>query len=363
MSGNRTARMLRAYLQEIVPTLFFSGMFQSPSENFHTTEEVEIDIVRGDEDVSVVILDISTGYNMNATDIFTNKSFKPPIHKEAGGINAFDLIKRQAGDSPFQNPDFLANLTNLIFRVLRKSEEKIRRSVEWQAAQVLQTGVVALTDSNGNTLYSIDYKPKATHFPTVSVDWDQALADPIADLDSLARVIRSDGLVRPNQLVFGRDAWNNFIVNSIVQAHLNGRRIDQGMIAPVMRGEGATFMGSINIGPYVYDIWTYDGEYKSPETGVKIPFIADDKVIMRAANGRMDATFGAIPNIGAEVGRGTTTLIPGFPDRLSNQTGGMDMFTNVWFSPDKEQMFAGVGVRPLMIPTAIDTYGCLDTEA
>jgi hypothetical protein len=30
--------------------------------------------------------------------------------------------------------------------------------------------------------------------------------------------------------------------------------------------------------------------------------------------------------------------------------------------PDGEQFFAGFGSRPLLIPTAIDTYGCLDTD-
>ncbi len=53
MSGSTTRRMLAAYIQMAAPTLFLSGFFRSPPANFHTTEEVEIDIVRSDEDIAI----------------------------------------------------------------------------------------------------------------------------------------------------------------------------------------------------------------------------------------------------------------------------------------------------------------------
>src|SRR6056297_1909079 len=166
MSGNTTRRMISAYFQEASPTAFFSGMFQTRPENFHSSEEVEIDIVRSEEDVSIVIQDLSTGYRMNSDDLYTNKGFKPPIHKEAIPLNAFDLIKRMPGENPFQSPDFRANVITKMFSGMRKIERKIRRSIELQASQVLQTGVVTLTDINGAALYTLDYAPKTAHFPT-----------------------------------------------------------------------------------------------------------------------------------------------------------------------------------------------------
>ena len=164
MSGKVTKRMISAYVQMASPLMFLSGLFQSPAQNFHTSEEVEIDIVRSDEDVSIVIQDLSTGYRMNSDDIYTNKAFKPPIHKEAIPINSFDLIKRMPGENPFEAPDFRANVITRMFNGMVKVERKIRRAVELQASQVLQTGIVTLTDSNGTALYTLDYKPKATHF-------------------------------------------------------------------------------------------------------------------------------------------------------------------------------------------------------
>ena len=364
MSGTTTKRMISAYNQMASPIMFLSGLFQSPPENFHTTEEVEIDIVRSDEDISIVIEDLSTGYRMNAEDLYTNKGFKPPIHKEGISINSFDLLKRNPGQNPFESPDFRATLITRMFSGMTKVERKIRRSIELQASQVLQTGIVTLTDDAGNALYTLDYKPKATHFPTAGVSWATATgAQKLADISSLAEEIRNDGLSDPDQVIMGIDAFENFITDSDIRSRFDIRRMDLGTISPMdMRGNGGTFRGIVEIGNYRYDVWTYGGRYKDPQTGNKIQFIDTGKIVVRASSGRLDATFGAIPNIGALMGVGAAQLLPELPGRISNAAGGMDLFTNAWLSTDGEQMFGGVGARPLMIPTAIDTFGCLDTQ-
>jgi len=364
MSGTTTTRMISAYNQMAAPTLFLSGFFQSPPENFHTSEEVEIDIVRSDEDISVVIQDLSTGYRMNSEDLFTNKAFKPPIYKEALPLNSFDLIKRMPGQNPFESPDFRANVITRMFNGMTKIERKIRRSIELQASQVLQTGVVTLTDSGGVALYTLDYKPKATHFPTAGVSWATATgAQKIADINSLAEVIRDDGLSDPDQLIMGIDAFENFISDAAIQARFDIRRIDLGTISPMeMRGNGGNFRGIVEIGNYRYDVWTYGGRFKDPQTGTKTQYVDKGKIIVRSSSSRLDATFGAIPNIGALVGGQAITLLPELPGRIPNANGGMDLFTNAWLSQDGEQLFGGVGARPLMIPTAIDTFGTLDTQ-
>lgn len=364
MSGSNTRRMLKAYMQMAPPTLFLSGLFRSPPENFHTSEEVEIDIVRSDEDIAIVIQDLSVGYRMNSEDLYTNKGFKPPIFKEALPINSFDLIKRMPGQDPFQSPNFRANIILRMFNGMTKIERKIRRSLELQASQVLQTGIVTLTDSNGVALYTLDYKPKASHFPTAGTSWASATgAQKLSDISDLAEVIRNDGLSDPDEMLMGIDAFENFISDSDIRTRFDIRRIDLGTISPMRkRGNGGTFRGIVEIGNYRYDVWTYGGRYKDPQTGNKIQFLDPGKIVIRASSGRLDATFGAIPNIGKLVGGRSTNLLPELPGRISNTDGGMDLFTNAWLSEDGEQLFGGVGARPLMIPTAIDTYGCLDTQ-
>ena len=360
MSGTNTIRMIQAYISQAAPSMFLSGLFSSPARNFHNSEDVELDIVRSDEEVSVVVQDLSAGYRMNSNDLYTNKKFKPPIHKEAIELNAADAINRQPGDTPFEDPEFRSNIITQMFDGMTKVERKIRRAMEQQASQVLQTGVVTLADAAGNTLYSLDYKPKATHFPTAGTLWSAGGANPLADLKALAEVIRNDGLEDPDQLIMGSDAFEAFIANDTVQEFYENRRIDQGTISSFeMRGNGGAFRGVVQIGNYRFDIWTYGGRFVDPATSTKTQFVDPAKVIVRSSGARLDATFGAIPNIKSMLQGQGSSLFSELPGRMSNRAGGMDLFTNIWMSPDGEHLFGGVGARPLMIPTAIDTYGCI----
>lgn len=365
MSGITTKTMLAAYIQQAwIPTGFFSGMFQLRPGNVYDSEEVEIDIQRSGEDVAIAVTDISTGYRMNGDDLYTNKSFKPPVFKEAFTINAFQLIKRQAGDSPFKNPIFRANLTNAFFRGMTKVDEKIRRAIELQSSQVLQTGKVALVDETGAAVYELDFKPKTTHFPTASVAWDAAGSDKIADLKALCDVIRDDGQARADQIIFGGDAWIEFTRDAEVYKLFESRRMEQGFISPVPnRGQDAAqYRGVLNVGPYHLDVWTYGGTYKHPQTGAITEYMDPVKVIVRATNARMDATYGNIPNIGELLGVGPRSqLLPELPARMTGIAEGVDFHTNVWLDERGEALSGGVGSRPLMIPTAIDTFACLNT--
>lgn len=362
MSNTLTKRLLERYMSEASPQMFLSSLFQSPARNFHNSEEVEIDIIRTDEDVSVAIQDLSTGTRMNSADLFTNKGFKPAIHSEGIPLNSFDLLKRNAGDNPFETPDFRANLIDRFMSGMRKAENKIRRAIELQASQVLQTGIVTSTDENGAAVYTIDFKPKATHFPTSAVGWGAVGATILADIASLANVIRTDGLEVPDQLIMGAAAWENFITDDEVQKRFDNRRIDQGTVSPMtINSAGGIFRGVVEIENYKYDIWTYDGQYNNPQGGAKKKFVDADNVILRASSGRLDATFGAIPHIGNILGI-SRNLIPELPTRFSDAGQAIDMTTFAWVSPDGSQLFGSVGTRPLMIPTAIDTFGTLDTQ-
>ncbi|MEG1884832.1 MAG: major capsid protein [Alistipes sp.] len=364
MSDRVTKKMLAAYIQNsMTPTAFFTGMFQARPENFHETEEVEIDIQRVGEDVAIVVQDITTGYRLNSDDLYTNKGFKPPIFKEAFALNAFDLLKREAGQNPFASAGFRQNLIARIARNGVKVVNKILRAVELQAAQVMQTGKVDLKNESGAILYTIDYKPKATHFPTVATIWSNAGAKPMSDINAVAEVIRTDGLTDPDMLIFGVNAWMNFSNNADVQKTLDLRRMEGNSIVAMQRlGNGGIYRGTVEIGNYKYDCYTYAGRYKDPQTGSSVQYMDPGKVVVMSSGARLDLTFGAIPNIGEAMGTSQRAqLLPELPGRISSGAAGFDVFTTAWTTNDGEQMFGGFGARPLAIPTAIDSFGCLTT--
>lgn len=359
MSDNVTKRMLAAYFEDVEPKGFLSSFFQSPARNFFDTEKVEIDIKRKGRSIAIPIKDLSVGARNVALDQFTNKEFTPPIYKESGSLNAFNMIKRQAGQIPFQDPDISANAIIEAFNVFRTLESRVRRATEVQASMVFASGVVTLIDNDGDTVYSIDYSPKATHFINAPGGaWDVATPDIIGDLDFLADLIRADGKSNPDTLIFGRTAYNLFIADTTIQAILDSRRMALGALGAPQDRAGGSFKGTLAVGAYQFNIWLYNDSYDLPSTGADTPFVATDHVLMLSSMARLDAVFGSIPQIVQPDSR----VLPFLPRVLSSTGAGLALTTNVWATPDGETISVAAGTRPLMIPTAIDSFGRLDVD-
>ncbi len=363
MSDNSTKRLIELYLQEASAPMFLSGFFQTPSRNIHTSEMVEIDIIREDPDVAIVVQDLKAGGRENEATKYVNKGFIPPIFDEEGTITAYDLIKRQPGVDPFQDPNFGMNATDQAFKIIRRLENKIRRAIELMASQVLQEGKLTLSDSNGVALYTLDFVPKTTHMKTVTTTWavDGLTGAPLADLDALAVIVRRDGQGLPNKLLFGSSAFQRFTANTDVRAKIftnfNSQQIAQ--LTPQSRGQGATFQGFVWIGNYRFEMWTYDGYYKHPQTGTLTPFIDDDNVIMLSDVTRLDLTYGGIPSIVSPESR----VLPFLPPRISSSDAGLDLNVFAWITPDGKHLKVSGGTRPLTIPTAIDRFARLNVTA
>jgi hypothetical protein len=361
MSDLSTIQLIDSYLEESPPVSFLSGFFRSPPGNFHTTQDVELDIQRDSEDVAIVIADLSVAPRHNESTLFVNKRWTPPIFEEQGAISSFDMMKRQFGEHSFMSPDYAANATRLAFSIYRKCEMKIRRAIELMAAQVLQTGKLILINKDGVPLYEIDFGARASHFVNaVGGVWavNGSTGDPLGSLAALATVIRRDSKRNPNTLIFGDSAYARFIANTTVRAALDNRRMDLGLIQPQARGQGATYMGSIWVGAYNFEMYTSVGDFNHPQTGVSTPFIDPNKVIMLSNSARLEMTWGAIPRIVAPDPR----ALPFLPPRISSVGGGIDLTTNAWITPDGKHVMVSAGTRPLTVPVAVDAFGTINTS-
>jgi hypothetical protein len=342
--------------------MFLSGFFQTPPQNFFNAEKVDLDIMRDDEDVAIAVEDISVSPRMNAATQYTNKAFTPPIFKEAGVITAWDTIKRQPGQDPFVDPDFNANATLQAFKIFRRLENKLRRAVELMCSQVLTTGTVTCVDATGAQLYVLNYVPKSTHISTVSNAWNGGSADPLSDLTAFTSTIRTDGRAMPTKAIFGATAWQDFLGNAKVQSQINRFGLQLGQLNPVpapdTRGIGATFQGYLWVGNYKIEAWTYDGWYRDPQTGNHLPYVPATKVIVLCDGARLDLAYGAIPILR----RPEAGPLSFLPPRINSAANGFDMTTNAYFTEDGSHLMVSAGTRPLPIPTAIDTFGCLTTR-
>lgn len=358
MSDESTKRMIEMYMEESTAPMFLSSFFKTPPKNIHSSEKIEIDILRDDEDVALPIPDPSTGPRMNDAAKFTNKALTPPVYDEAVALSAYKSLERRPGQDPFQDPNALAALTEDAFGAIRKVERKLRRGVELQASQIFQTGQLSLTDASGNVLFALDFQPKSSHFVTTT-PWaaDGTTGDPIGDIISLGTVIRRDGKQRPTRLIFGATAWQRFYANAKVKATLDNMRMEFGRLTPQNPSDdGASFMGVMAFGQYRYELWCYDGFFRAAGDGAYTPYVGDAKVIMLCDNGRLDLSFGALPEFpGATEDKAAAFL----PERFMDASRGLVLTTSAWFTPNRKSLIVSAGTRALCSPTAIDTFGCL----
>jgi len=351
--------MLPVFKQVREPTGFLQRLFTVKPGGIYNGDKIFIDIKRIGEDVAVVV-EKCTGPNMNDISRFTTKEFKPPQYGEAFPMDACELLNRMAGVDPYSAAyeDYAGQLVAMMFDGFVDIDAKISRGIELQASQILQTGQLSLTDSDGNTRYELDFLPKATHFPTVGTAWSAAGADPIADILALCNTIRSNGKVDANRLIMGESALNNFLGNDKVQKNLDNRRIEIGEIAPELRDSGATFYGFVWVGTYRMEIWAYPEEYKDPQTGNPVKYVDNDKVIVLSTRTRLDKASARVPLPIAPDPR-VAGLIPG---RLDSAADGIDVTPNVYASNNGKQIFGELESRPLLIPVQIDGFGCIDTQ-
>lgn len=351
---------LQLFTQMRSPGGFLSRFFTIKPGGIYSGNKVAIDVERFGEDVAIVIKKC-TGPNLNDIDIFTTKEFEPPAYGEAFPLDVCELLNRMAGVDPFTAAfqEYSAALVTKMAKGFMLIDNKIKRAVELQASQILQTGVLTLTDDNGDTVYTLDFQPKATHFPTVSVSWSTiATATPLADLEALAKIIRADGQINVDTLIFGDVALNNFLQNDLVKEALDNRRIDIGAIRPELSDSGATFYGFVWVGTYKFEMWTYPDTFKDPQTGNATEYVASDKVIMLSSRTRLDMTSAKVPlPLGPDPR--VANLLPG---RLSSRENSFDVTPNVYATPNGKQIMGELESRPLLIPVQIDGFGCIDTE-
>ncbi len=356
MSDNSTTMMLERFRLECGTPGFFGSMFRTSPRNVHTTEKVEIDVIREEEDIAVPVQSITSSYRDNERDKFVNKGVTPPILKEQFGVVVWEQIKRQAGMNPFDNPDFARTAGEQAFDGVRLLSNKVRRTVELMGSQVMQTGVISIPDAAGNTAFTLDFgMPSAQKITTTAWAANGSTGTPLADISAAAQVVRTAGKKRSDQLVFGNGAMTRFLANAAVQLQLDKFKLNLGNLQPGYRNEDSTFYGYIWIGNYQYEIWLLDSYYKHPQTGTLTPYMADNKVIVRSSKARLDLSWGLIPRMVQPEQRAQQFM----PSRLTALDLGMDLQPFSYLPPDGESLIINLGARPLTIPTEINSYACL----
>ena len=185
-------------------------------------------------------------------------------------------------------------------------QDKIERSYELQASQVLETGIVTLNSGD-----NIDFKRKATSLVALlaAAQWSAGTSNPYDDLENGATEIRTKGKSMGNifNVILGSDAMNSFLNNTVVKERADIRRISLDAIRlPQKESVGGVLHGEVAAGAYVFRLWTYP-EYYDTEAAANIPYMNTKKVVIMPENPKFVLGFAGVPQLlgkKADVGAG-----------------------------------------------------------
>jgi len=357
----RTA-FLEAWIQENLFFPFLSTFFRTLPRDIVDAEKLQIEIKRGSRRVAPVISSVTQRGGRIRKDKYTGKEFTPPVVALSADFAPGDLIEKAFGQNEYQTAatSYATQLMNLILDKVSEIDPQMIRAIEYQIAQILQSGQMKLYDENGKAVYELNFYPKATHFPTVSISWSDEDSTPDVDLENLIDVIESDGETTIENAIFGKTARINYLNNSKVNDKFDLSRMASGTYQPTMRNPGVKFLGNLLVGSTYLDCWQYDGTYIHPDTGVLTKFVADDKVILLPSN--------VGPNVDLRIAHCRVPIVLPPDLRFSGMVpsyanlGNRAYSLRVWGDDEADALNIEVKDRPLAIPVSIDAFGCLDTE-
>lgn len=329
-----TRAMIAALEQAKPAKTFFLDTFFRQTEA-HTTRHVDIDIQKGKRRLAPFVSPKQQGKLVERLG-FTTFTYSPPYVKPKMITTAEDILKRQMGETIYQNgmgPQEIAQ--KMLGKDLATLDEMIVRREEWMAAQALQTGKVAVVGDGVDD--EIDFSMAGTHLPTLtSTDkWDDLThSQPIEDLEDWAELIAKDSGLTADVVVMGSGTARKFLENANVQKQLNIWNQNLGRIEPGQIAPGVRRLGAINAVStiYVYHEWYIDAN------GVEQPMMGDKLVLVGSSQARAIKHYGAIQDLEC--------------------VGAVPRFPKSWVEKDPSAQLLMLQSAPLPVPHQIDGFVC-----
>lgn len=270
------------------------------------SEVVEIDIMRGNERTAALIhrgtdsrhLDLQRN---TATQNFSSFSRVYPFAEELGDITSSQILKRMAGENPYDNK---ARIDRLRMLAREHHMEHIRRYVrlfEGLAGQSLLAGVMPGLSGSQNLDNWYDFRRNAAHVITPAIPWNNAGADILGDIDAGCRLLRENGKVKPNVIFFGQDVFPVFINDLTVRTQADNRNYELIAVStnnpvppalmPLVDG-GAIPRGRLRT-PEGFEMWMFTYiDIFTDGNGTSQHYMPVDSVFMAYYGARCDRYFG-----------------------------------------------------------------------
>lgn len=285
--------IIKKFSDENEPKSGFSAFFPT------ITTESKLIGIEVERNLDLIAVDVQrcTDPVRNTFSKSQEKLFEPPYYNEF-----FDFTSCQRYDETFGrgNTPTKVDAQMLISDGYKKAQalkNKIKRAIEKQRSQVLQTGVVLL--KNGD---SIDYKRQAASLKvlTGANRWFETNSNPLLDIAEGMAFIREEGKSGSVTInaILGKRAFNDFMSNPKVKEVAEIRRIERLALGMPQfdNVSGMAFHGQFGAGDFQINIWTYNESYIDID-GIRKNYLDADTVVMVADDFVGSTTFAGVPAI------------------------------------------------------------------
>lgn len=350
--------------------------------------QVDIDIIRGDERVAALIPRGGVSRSLGSlqknlrTEQFSSFSRKFPLAEEEGDVSADNLLNRVAGENPYVATTRMDRLRHHAVNIVHESMRRLIRMDEILAWQSIVTGKQDAIIGTANADLKYDFRRHADLTATTGTSWAGGAGAILADIDAGGQKLRSLGHVSPDMLILGDTAINSIIKDTSLRSLADNRRFSfmtmgdgavmPGKFARFVAG-GMTFQGTMRT-PLGLELalFTYSEGYTA-SNGAFTKYIADDKAILCSSGARFDRYFGPPENLPDNPVRnmlyreyfGFDPSQPPMPPKIM-AAGGVfapeAFYHDAYISPDQKRLSIRTQHAPIFATTQTDSVYVLDTE-
>lgn len=291
---------LAGVVEEIVPkkTFFRDRYFPTTEADIFSSNKVLVEYKDGDRRMAPFIVE-GAGDTPVDRGGYHVMEYAPPMVAPSRLLTLDDLKRRGFGEAVLadKKPDERARAMQM--NDLIDLENRIARREEWMCAQVMINNAVDLVEFADSQTLGIPrrlqfYDQATTHAFTRANQWDAMNGDMLGDVMAMCDLLMERGLPAAD-LVIGAEVANFIRDNSTIQALLDNRRYELGNIKPQEMYPGVAWMGQLNFGGYILDIWVVRETYVN-DLGASALYFPTDAAMVTAPNcGRL--LYGAVTQI------------------------------------------------------------------
>jgi len=214
--------------------------------------------------------------------------FAPAYVKLKSVIDPQKVLTRQVGEVPYQPISNSQRRAAVIAEETRDHKARLINRNEWLAAQAIIYGSVTISGEDYPT-QTVDFGRDASLTSVLAggARWDQATADPLADIKLMRRRSNdlSGSVVR--RVIFGADAWDLFVERLGLNNPQSGNLLDttfrgsETSVSRLLDGfEGAEYAGTVTgtSGQGRIECWVYSASYDD-DTGASRDFMHPKDVV------------------------------------------------------------------------------------